>query len=141
MINHHEKFNIIDVNKRNTGVFLEVNWEPQNDETNNCKVLKMTLPDGKEYFIEKEILLGVLWVIGTREDQQKIIPQRIQNVRWYETVLGITATRNIKKGEKINIPLKLTLPVKEHEAITDIRRPSGGNNLILPQNHPEVPKK
>lgn len=92
----------------------------------------MTLPDGKEYFIEKEILLGILWVIGNREEQQKMVPQKLTRVKWYETVLGIKATKDIHKGEMINVPIKLTLPAEESDIISEIRRPSGSSDLIVP---------
>ena len=56
MLKHHEKFNLVDANLASTGVYLEVNWE-DNPKTNECKILKMTLPDGKQVFIERKILL------------------------------------------------------------------------------------
>ena len=132
MIETHEKFRIIDKNNRNTGVVLEVNWNLDDEKTNKCQVIKMTY-DNKEYFVDRNLFLEFVFAIGRPEDQQKMVPQKIYNVRWYETVLGIKATKDIHKGEMINVPIKLTLPAREQDTISDVRRPSGGSNLIVPQ--------
>ena len=132
MLETHEKFRIIDKNNRSTGVILEVNWNPDDEKTNKCQVIKMTY-DNKEYFVDRNLFLEFVFAIGRPEDQQKMVPQKIYNVKWYETVLGITATKDIKKGEKINVPIKLTLPAHEQDTISDVRRPSGSSNLIVPQ--------
>ena len=131
MLETHEKFRIIDKNNRSTGVVLEVNWNPDEMTTNKCQVIKMTTSEDKEYFIDRNLFLEFVFSIGRPEDQQKMVPQKIYNVRWYETILGIKATKDIKKNEMINVPIKLTLPVREGETISDVRRPNGGSNLIV----------
>ena len=35
-------------------------------------------------------------------------------------MIGVTAKKDIKKGEKINFPLKITLPTFEQEAIAEL---------------------
>ena len=92
----------------------------------------MTYND-KEYFIDKKILLEILFVIGKPEEQQKMIPQTLKKVKWYETILGIKATKDIRKGEMINVPIKLTLPTEERDIISKISRPANGSNLIIPK--------
>ena len=131
MLITNEKFRIIDKNNRSTGIVLEVNWSPKDDKTNKCQIIKLTY-DGKEYFVDRNLFLEFVFAIGRPEDQQKMIPQTITNVKWYETILGIKATKDIHKGEMINVPIKLTLPTQERDTISEIRRPSGGSNLIVP---------
>ena len=110
MLLEHDKFNLVDADLRTTGVFLEVNWDPDDDKTNKCQILKMTLPDGKVHYIERKILLEILFAIGKPEDQQKMIPQTLETIHHYRTVLGIKATKEIAKGEMINFPIELSVP-------------------------------
>ena len=110
MLKEPEKFNIIDANGRPTGMFWDVNWEPDNKLTNDCKVVRMTLPDGKAHFVSTKILLEVLFALGTPTDQQKLIPQTLETIHHYKTVLGITAKNDIKKGEMVRFPIELSVP-------------------------------
>lgn len=129
MIEGYEKLELIDTNDRQTGVTFEVNWD-ENPETNECKVLKMTLPDKSTHYISKDMFVAFMWVIGTADEQKKMIPQTVIHTKWYETVLGIKATKDIKKGEMINVPVKLSLPDERREAIAELKRDSG---LIIPK--------
>lgn len=110
MITTHEKFNIVDPNLASTGMYWEVNWDPSDKETNECKVIKMTLPDGNTVFVTRKVLLEILFAIGQPEDQQKMIPQTLETIHHYKTVLGIKATKNIEMGEMINFPIELSIP-------------------------------
>ena len=110
MLTEHEKFNLVDPNMASTGVSLEVNWNPEDELTNDCKVLKMTLPDGSVKFIERKILLEILFAIGKPEDQRKMIPQTLETIHHYKSVLGIKASKDIGKGEMINFPIELSVP-------------------------------
>lgn len=125
MLEGYEKLQVVDTSERTTGVTFEVNWDESNPETNECKILKMSTPDGKTHYVKKEIFMAFLWLIGNPDEQRKMIPQTFHRTKWYETVVGITATKDIKKGEKINFPLKLSLPSIEEEAIAEIK----GNKL------------
>ena len=105
--------------------FIEVNWKEYDESTNNCKVLKITFPDGKEAYLDKKLLIEMLFAVGTSEEQRKMIPQVIRHSRWYETTISIKATKDIRKGESITFPLKLTLPTVEEEVIAEMKRDSG----------------
>ena len=136
MIQGHEKFQIFDeVKGRGNNFFMEVNWKGEKDEeTNNCKLIKFVFPDGKESLIKKEHLNAVLFALGTAAEQMKMIPQKLSRVKWYETVLGITATKDVRKGEKLIFPIKLSMPSEEQEAIAEIKGEmvsKGG--IILPK--------
>lgn len=110
MIQTHEKFNLVDPSNASQDIFWEVNWNPEDHKTNQCKVIKMTLPDGSVKFISRKVLLEILFAIGKAEDQQKMIPQTLETVHHYKTVLGIKATKDINKGEMINFPVELSVP-------------------------------
>ena len=110
MIQTHEKFNLVDPDNASQDVFWEVNWNPDDKKINQCKVIKMTLPDGSIKFITRKVLLEILFAIGKPEDQQKMIPQTVETIHHYKTVLGIKATKDIHKGEMINFPIELSVP-------------------------------
>ena len=110
MIQTHEKFNLVDPDNASQNIFWEVNWNPEDKRTNQCKVIKMTLPDGSVKFVSRKILLEILFAIGKAEDQQKMIPQTLETIHHYKTVLGIKATKDISKGEMINFPVELSVP-------------------------------
>ena len=121
MLKHHEKFRLVDLNGKPAAT-VEVNWNPEDPKTNECKVLKFTYPDGTTSHVERKLLNELLFAIGKSEDQQKLIPQVNRKVRWYETVLGVRATKDIRKGETINFPIKITLPSIEEEVIGELSK-------------------
>jgi len=132
MIKHYEKFRLIDENGQNE-LLIEVNWNPKDEKTNDCKLLKLTYPDGKQAFVKKEYLNSLLFVIGTAKDQQKMIPQKITTVRKYTTVLGITAQKDIKKGEEIKCAVEINLPGVVDEIISQAKgEKKNKSGLILP---------
>lgn len=87
-----------------------MNWEPENELTNKCQIFRFTFPDGKEAHIERKHLLEIFFACGKPEDQQKMIPQTLETVHHYKTVLGIKANKDIYKDEMINFPIELTIP-------------------------------
>ena len=103
---------------------VEINWNPKDEKTNKCKVLKFKFDD-KEVYVNKEHFLTFIFMMGNSEEQQKMIPQRITNVRKYETVLGIKAKQDIKKGETINCLVEIPLPDIVNEIIGEHKKDSG----------------
>ena len=110
MLKQHEKFSLVNPDNASQNIFWEVNWNPDDHATNQCKVIKMTLPDGSVKFVSRKVLLEILFAIGKPEDQQKMIPQTLETIHHYKTVLGIKATKEIAKGEMINFPIELSVP-------------------------------
>lgn len=109
MLTKHEKFHFLDeANKHN--FFVEVNFKEDDKETNECKIFKFIFPDGSESFIRRKHLLEMFFACGKPEDQRNMIPQIIETVHHYRTVLGIKATKDIQKGEMINFPIDLSIP-------------------------------
>ena len=111
--------------------FLEVNWNPDDETTNECKVLKITFPDKSVAYIKKEHLNAVLFAIGTEVEQRQMIPQKLVKTRWYETVLSVKATKDIRRGENITFPVKLSLPDQTDEIIGNIKKKDSG--ILLPK--------
>lgn len=109
MIENYEKFRLLDENKANE-FYAEVNWDVKDKKSNKCQLVKFIFPDGKTCVVKKELLNTMLFAIGTAEEQRNMIPQTLETVHEYKTVLGIKATKNIEKGEMINFPISLSIP-------------------------------
>lgn len=132
MINTYEKFKMMDQNK-NHDFFIEVNYNLKDETTNECKILKVTFPNNDICYLDKKHLNEVLFAIGASAEQQKMIPQKITHVKWYETVLSIKATKDIKKGEQITFPIKLSLPKVEEEIIGEAKEIIKKRGILVPQ--------
>ena len=138
MIEKYDKFRISDLNKEKD-FFVEVNYK-DDPEINQCKILKITFPNKDVAYVKRDQLMAFLFAIGRPEDQRKMIPQRIRRTRWYETVIGVKATKDIRKGEMMNFPIKISLPDVSEEVISEIKKdyiiekkPKSLPNLILPK--------
>ena len=121
MIAHHQKFRIPDTSNKTKGIDVEVNWK-DDPAINRCQVLRFTLPDKQEMFVERKDLYEILFAIGEPAEQQKMVPQKITRTREYKTRLGIKATKDIRKGEDIVVPVEFRLPDLEDEVYGDIKR-------------------
>lgn len=125
MIQGHEAFQIEDSNGKNH-LTLEVNWS-EDSKVKDCQLVKVTMRTDKGDYtaiIRRDLFYSFLFAIGRAEEQREIIPQTLTKVRWLETVLGIKATKDIRKGEMINVPVKLSIPLEKQAVITK------GRNLI-----------
>jgi hypothetical protein len=135
MITHYEKFRLLDkAGTRN--LLVEVNWNPDDKDTNECKVLKLTYPDGTNAYVDKNYFNSLLFVIGNSEEQMKMIPQKLTTIRKYKTILGITAKEDIKKGQQINCAVEIDLPKVVDEIIGEYKGDRGEikskGGIILP---------
>lgn len=120
MISTHEKFRLVDLGGKNH-LFAEVNWNPDDQNTNDCKVVRFLFPDGTQAHVKRERLNEMLFAIGKAEDQQKMIPQKVLDVKWYETTLSVKANKDIRKGEQITFPIKLSMPSEEKSIIDNLK--------------------
>ena len=121
MIQGHEILNLPDKSGKHKFT-AEVNWEPENERTNNCKVIRLKCGHGEESYISRNDFLSFLWLIGKSEDHMKMVPQKLTTVRRYETVVGAIAQKNIQKGEMINMKVSIPLPAVEEEVIGDVKK-------------------
>lgn len=122
MIDGYEKLQIVDTGGKPTGLVIDVNWNPADERTNECKVLRLKFPSGEEHFVKKDMFLSFLWLIGSGEEHRKMIPQTITRTRWYESVVSVKAEKDIRKGEAITFPIKLSLPSTEEHAIAELKK-------------------
>lgn len=106
MITTHEKMRLPDEDGKNHWA-LEVNWNPEDARTNECKIIRATAPNGEKSFIKREYFHSFLFAISKAEDQQKLVPQIIKKVHSKETVFQVVATKDIRKGEPITFAAKV----------------------------------
>lgn len=111
----------MDENRQNE-FFIEVNRNPKDPKSNDCQLITFIHPDGSETTVKREHLMSMIFAFGTEDQQKRLIPQKISQVRFLKTVLGIRATKAIAKGEMINIPVDLKLPSIEEEVIGSIKQ-------------------
>lgn len=127
MLKTHEKLNV--PLKGNNRFYIEVNYKGEDDkETNECKILKLTFPDNTVDYMERDHLNALLFAMGTEAQQRDLLPTKITTARRYQTVLGITAKKDIKRGEKINVQVDIPLPPIEEtifEAAKDMANKHG----------------
>ena len=121
MLTAYEKFRLVDKLGKNN-LIAEVNWNTNDPETNECKVIRFTFPDGEQCFVDKNLLIQLLFVLGTPKEQQNMMPVELTRKRWYETTLGVKATKNIAKGEMMNFAIKIPLPDLKDEVIGELKR-------------------
>ena len=120
MLTEYTKFRLIDKAKKNDCT-MEVNWE-DNKETNECKVIKFTFSDGKKAFIDKQNLYSLLFLMGTRPEQAKLVPQTITQVRHYKTTMYVQLTKDTKKGEILKVPVDISLPSVSEEVVSELKK-------------------
>ena len=131
MLKTYDKLRIPDENKVND-LLIEVNWNPNDKETNDCKFLRVTM-NGKTSVIKKEHFYAFLFAIGNESEQMKMIPKVERRSRWYETVVSVVAKNDVKKGQNITFPIKLTLPTIEEEVIGEMKKDLLKQGLVYKQ--------
>lgn len=108
MIETHE---ILSISDGGEILKMEVNWNPADPTTNKCQQIRFIHHDGKTSYVSRDHLIAALFAIGTEDQQAKTVPHAIQEIRNYETILGINAHKDIKKGDKINVRVRIPLPL------------------------------
>lgn len=109
MLDTYEKFRMIDKGKKND-FFCEVNWELDNKEINECKVVRVTFPNGDESFVEVKHLNELLFAIGKESTQQRLIPQTITPVHVKDTLWELKSMKDVKKGEMLRFTASVSVP-------------------------------
>lgn len=112
MINWYDKLRLTDHQHEND-LIVEVNW----NGSDQCKMLRFTLPDGSQSFISKEDLMSMLFYIGKPSEQNSMVPQIITKVRKHESLFWGIAHKDIRKGERIIFAGKLTCDRSHREEV------------------------
>lgn len=100
MLIGHEILRVPDLNKEND-LQVEVNFNPSDKESNECKIIRLIFPGGKTALVKREHLHAIMFAIGTPKQQRSLTPQSMIKKRRFEGLVTLTASKDIQKGEKI----------------------------------------
>ena len=94
-----------DASGRCNDICADINW----NEASKRKYVRLSL-GGKEAIIKKDHLLTILFMIGSAKEQDAIISPFVKQtlVTKFSKLIGITTTRDVRKGEQINVALEFT---------------------------------
>lgn len=109
------KMVIGDVSGRGKDVIFEVNW---NKMVRRKGFIKLSI-DGQQAVVEREQLWTILFMLGSAAEQEKLVSPFMKQtkVSKYYKVIGVTATRDIQKGQLLNVPLEFTLNPETNKVI------------------------
>lgn len=114
-LGERRKFAMADVSGRGKEVWFEVNW---NSLVNRKGYIKISV-DGHEAVVSREHLWAILFMFGSASEQTKMVSPFMKqtNVIKYQKMIGLTTTRDTKKGEMINTLLEFTLNPDTNQVI------------------------
>lgn len=90
-----------------------------NKKMRGCKYLIFDLPNGEYSAVKKEDLRALMFVLGTEDEQRKMGKRRITTVKKVGTMVSVTTTRNIAKGEKLQFPVTIEIPVDIQDKVLE----------------------
>jgi len=102
-----ELLSLQDMAGRGEEILFETNW---NSKVQQNKYIKVMLGD-KEIILSQDQLYSILFIIGNEKLQDRAISRFTTQtpIRSELHRIAITTTRDIKQGEEITIPIRLTI--------------------------------
>jgi hypothetical protein len=106
-LQERRKLVIGDISGRGKEVLFEVNW---NKLVRKNGYIRISI-GGEESVISREHLWTILFMLGSAEEQQKLTSPFMKKtkVTKFFKMIGVTAMKDLKKGEMLNVPLEFTL--------------------------------
>ncbi len=101
------KFAMADASGHGGEVVFEVNW---NSMVRKKGLIKISV-NGETAVVSRDHLWGILFMLGSAEEQEKLVSpfmKKTQVTNFFK-IIGVTAMKDIKKGELLNVPLEFTL--------------------------------
>jgi len=122
------KLLVEDLSGRGENVIFQINW---NKLVRNKGYIKIQIGD-KEAVVDRDHLWSILFMLGSEEEQDKLITPFVKQtaVQKFFKVIGVTTTRIIGKGEMINVPIEFTFNPETKQIIIG---KGNMNNLIKRQ--------
>jgi len=109
-------------------VEVEINWS-DHKKVKNSEMLRFRI-DGKEYDIKRKELMALMLLVGSADDQKKMMPTRVTNVKKLERMLVFEykATRDYKKGEVVHIKAPWIDEIPDYEEVLagNVKKPKRG---------------
>lgn len=111
MLKKHNTATIEDHSDGKHEIILDVNWDKD-----LMDYIKLDF-DGKIAYIKKSDMFMFMFVLGTPEQQEQMIPVRRDEMKPYERQHRIKLTRDMKEGEELVANCKIHVPSIIDEAI------------------------
>lgn len=114
-MSERRKFAMADVSGRGNEVVFEVNW---NSLVKKKGFIKLTI-NGQTAVVSREYMWAILFMFGSAEEQGKMAApflKRTQVTKYFK-MIGVTASKDIRKGEMLNVPLEFTYNPETHQII------------------------
>ncbi len=101
------KMALNDVSGRGDDILFEINW---NGKVRNKGFIKISIGD-MEAVVSREQLWAIMFMFGSAAEQEKLISPFVKQtqVLKFFRIVGVTAQKDIRKGEMLNVPLEFTL--------------------------------
>ena len=112
MIEEPQLFPLKDANQRIVATIYAL----PNKETVEFKI------NEEKVIISLGDLRTILFALSDNEEQKKMMPLQMVTQRKYQTMLGVKAQKDIKKGEVINFKVDIPLPPIEKEIMMEATR-------------------
>lgn len=105
-LKEHRKLVLQDVSGRGEDVVFEVNWNSLVKKKGYIRVLV----GGHDAVIDRDQLWSILFMLGSAKEQEELVSPFMKQttVTKYFKMIGVTTTRDVRKGEMINVPLDFT---------------------------------
>jgi len=104
-----------DMSGRGSEVLFQVNW---NSLVRRKGYIRISV-DGKDAVIDRDQLWTILFMLGSAEEQEKLVSPFIKQttVQKFFKMIGIQASRDVKKGEFLNVPLEFTFNPETNKVV------------------------
>lgn len=110
-----KKMALQDISGHGNDMVFEINW---NKFVAKKAYFKITVGD-KTSVVSSEQLYAILFMFGSAAQQEKLVSPFFKKTRVskYFKLIGITAQKDVHKGEMLNVPLEFTLNPETNQVI------------------------
>jgi len=102
-----QKIPVSDISGKRNDIIFEINW---NSVSSKNRLLRITMGD-KTAVVTKDNLWSILFMLGNADEQDKLVSPFVKQtkVQKFFKMIGITAMKDVKKGEMLTVPIEFTL--------------------------------
>lgn len=111
----YNKCKLSDLRKQND-ITAEINFS---DEEGKKDCVKLTMGD-KEALIPISELYTLVWSVASEKERDNLIPVRQEKVRIIVKTHKVKVTKDIRKGEFLNVRCETNVPVEIYEGLKGI---------------------
>lgn len=109
-----QKLVLGDVSGRGNDIVADINW----NKNVKRKFVKLTIGD-LTAVVKKDHLFGIMFMLGDEDQQAALLGRYVKKypVTKFFKMIGITTTKQIQKGEMINVPIEFTYNPETNQII------------------------